>query len=71
MHQSIPAAPSSYILIGNRVRVKSLGLAPGLANARPQGQGKICKCPTPGTDEVGKCPAVVRGAWAQLKLTDA
>ena len=71
MHQSIPAAPSSYILIGNRVRVKSLGLAPGLANARSPGQRKICKCPTPGTDEAGKCPAVTRGAWAQLELTDA
>ena len=27
---------SSYILIGNRVRDKSSGMAPGLANARPR-----------------------------------
>ena len=25
------------------------------------GQWKICKCPTPGTDKAGKCPAVARG----------
>ena len=31
----------SYILIGNRVRVKSLGVAPGLANARPLGSVKF------------------------------
>ena len=28
--------PCSYILIGNRVRIKSSGMAPGLANARPR-----------------------------------
>ena len=27
--------------------------------------------PTPGTDKAGKCPAVARGCWAQLELTDA
>ena len=37
--------PHSYILIGNRVRIKSSGMAPGLANARPLGQHNICKCP--------------------------
>ena len=38
------------------------------------GQCKICKCPTPGTDKAGKCPAVARGGggcWAQVELTDA
>ena len=52
------------------MRVKSSGLAPGLANARPPGQHKICKCPTPGTDVAGKCPAVARGGrgWGQLDL---
>ena len=39
------------------------------------GQHKIYKCPTPTTDKVGKCPAVVRGGgmggWVQLELTDA
>ena len=30
------------------------------------------KCPTPGTDKVGKCPAVARGGgWVQGELTDA
>ena len=43
-----------------RVRVKSSGLA----NAWPSapGQLKICKCPTPGTDKAGKCPAVTRSS---------
>ena len=30
-----PVILCCYFLIGNRVRVKSLGMAPGLANARP------------------------------------
>ena len=51
--------------------VKSSEMALGLAN----GQHKICKCPTPGTDKAGKCPAVVggggRGALGELELTDA
>ena len=33
------------------------------------------KCPTPGTDKAGKCPAVARirggGGWVQLEFTDA
>ena len=33
------------------MRVKSSGMALGLANSR---QWKICKCPTPGTDKAGK-----------------
>ena len=37
-----------YILIGNRVRVKSLGMAPGLANARPPGSAKFANAPPPG-----------------------
>ena len=62
------------------MRVKSSGMASGLANARPAtGQCKIWKCPTPGTDKAGKYPAVARGGgggggggrWAQLELTDA
>ena len=51
----------SYYLIGNRVRVKSSGMAPGFGECPVPGQHKICKCPTPGTDEAGKCPAVARG----------
>ena len=54
--------------------VKSLGMALGWGLA-PR-QHKICKSPTPGTDKVGKCPAVFRrwgggGCWVQLELTDA
>ena len=43
-------------MIGNRVSVKSSGMAPGLVK-----QSKICKWPTPGTGKEGKCPAVARG----------
>ena len=59
------------------MRVQSSGMAPGLANARPLGSAKFAnaQCPTPGTDQEGKCPAVARGGggrgWAQLELTDA
>ena len=57
------------------MRVKSSGMAQGLANAWPPGQCKICKCPTSGTDKEGKCPAVAwgggGGCWVQVKLTDA
>ena len=61
----------SYILIGNRVRVKSSGMARGLANARPLGSTKFANAPAPGTDKAGKCPAVAWGGWAQVELTDA
>ena len=56
------------------MRVKSSGMAQGLANAWSPGQCKICKCPTSGTDKEGKCPAVAwggGGGWGQVKLTDA
>ena len=46
------------------MRVKSSGLAPGLANARPPGSAKFANAPTPGTDKAGKCPAVARGEGA-------
>ena len=55
----------------NHVRVKSPGVPPGLANARPPGRAKLAKAPPPGTDKAGKCPAVARGGWAQVELTDA
>ena len=59
MHQSIPAPPNmvvlpakfstcTYILIGNRMHVKSLGIALGLANARPPGRAKFANAPPPG-----------------------
>ena len=47
------------ILIGNCVRDKSSGMAPGLANA--PGQHKICKYPTSGAYKAGKCPAEAQG----------
>ena len=37
----------SYILIGNRMRVKSSGMAPGVGKCPAPGQCKICKCPPP------------------------
>lgn len=59
MHQSIPAPPNmvvlpakfstcTYILIGNRMHVKSLGIALGLANARPPSGAKFANAPLPG-----------------------
>ena len=33
--------------MGNRVRVKSSGMAPGAGKCPAPGQCKICKCPTP------------------------
>ena len=56
IHQSIPAAPSSYILTGNGVRVKTLGLAPGLANARPPGSTKFANAPPPGLTRQANAP---------------
>ena len=56
------------------MRVKSLGMAPGVGKCPALGQYKICKCPTPGTYKAGKCPAVARwggGGRAQVELTDA
>ena len=38
----------SYILIGNHVRFKSSGIAPGLANARPPSSAKLANAPPPG-----------------------
>ena len=57
------------------MHVKSSLMARGWQMPGPE-QYKICKCPTPGTDEGSKCPAVVRGGggrgvWAQLELTGA
>ena len=47
------------------MRVESSGLAPGLANARPPEQHKICKCPLVARDGGGG------GGGAQLELTGA
>ena len=50
-----PVKSSSYILIENRVRVKSLGIAPGLANARPPGSQNL-QMPHPGDWQGGQLP---------------
>ena len=46
----------SYILIGKRVRVKSLGLAPGLANARPLSSAKFANAPPLGLTRRANAP---------------
>ena len=69
MHQSIPPAPSSYILMGNRVRVKSSEMARGLANARPPGSVKFANAPPPGLKRRATAPG--EGDWTQVELTDA
>ena len=46
----------SYILIGNRVRIKSLGIAPGLANARLPGRTKFANAPPPGLTRQANAP---------------
>ena len=46
---------------------KAWGGLRGLANARPPGSPKFTNPPPPGTDKVGKCPAVAPGAGAGRK----
>ena len=53
------------------MRVKSSGMAPGLANARPPGSAKFANALPPETDKAGKCPAVAWGSLAKVELTDA
>ena len=49
------------------MRVKSSGLARGLANARAPGSATFANAPRPpGTDKAGKCPAVARGGGGGL-----
>ena len=45
------------------MRVKSLGITPGLVNARPPGRAKFANAPPPppGTDKAGKCHTVAPG----------
>ena len=48
-------------------------MATGVGKYLAPGQCKICKSPTTGTDQVGKCPAAAwggGGGWAQVELTD-
>ena len=44
------------ILIGNRVRVKSLGMALGLTNARSPGSAKFANAPSPGLTRRANSP---------------
>ena len=37
-----------YFRIGNHVHIKSSGVAPGMANARPLGSAKFAHAPPPG-----------------------
>ena len=62
----------SYILIGNRVRVKILGMAPVLANAWPLGSVKF-QMPHPRDWQGVQMPRSNRGGggWAQVELIDA
>ena len=69
----LPVNPScSFILIGNRVRVKSSGLARGLANARPPGSATFANAPPPGLTRGANAPQLPGGGgWAQVELIDA
>ena len=57
------------------VGVKSLGVPPGLANARTLGRAKLATAPPPGLTRRAiprSCPGVGGGGGrAQLELTDA
>ena len=53
------------------MRVKSSGLAPGLANARPPGSPKFANAPPPGLTRRANAPSEARGGWVKLELTDA
>ena len=51
------------------MRAKSSGVAPGLANARPQSCTKFANDP-PRADRAGQMPSQLpeRGAWAHLEF---
>ena len=64
--ENMPLQPLQFIPVLDRKprACQKLGNGPGVG-----------KCPTPGTDKVGKYPAVAQGGggfgWAQVELTDA
>ena len=61
LHQSIPASP-----------IKSLGRAPGLANAWPLGSTRFANAPPAGLTMRANANGVGGGGtWVQLELTDA
>ena len=53
------------------MRVKSSGLARGLANARPPGSATFANAPPPGLTRWANAPQLPGGGWAQVELTDA
>ena len=55
------------------MRVKSSGLARGLANARPPGSATFANAPLPGLTRRANAPQLPGrgGGWAQVELTDA
>ena len=55
---------SSYVWIGMHVCAKSLGVAPGLSNARPLGSTKLANTPPP-----GKTRPVARGGGGTLGIS--
>ena len=65
--------PDNLIISLSKTRVSNARGSPRpvYANAQTPGPRLNCECPTPGTDNVSKCPAVARGGWAPLELIDA
>ena len=61
MSQSAFLPVKPYILIGNHVRVKSSGLARGLANARPPGSATFANAPPPGLTRWANAPQLPGG----------
>ena len=58
--------------MGSCVRVKSSGMARGLANARPLGSAKFANAPPPGlTRRANASQLPGGGGWTQVELTDA
>ena len=59
--------------MGSRVRVKSSGMARGLANARPPGSAKFANASPPGLTRWENALQLPGGGggWAQVELTDA
>ena len=61
MSQSAFLPVKPYILIGNHVRVKSSGLARGLANARPPSSATFANAPPPGLTRGANAPQLPGG----------
>ena len=53
---------TTFYLKVNHVRVKSQGVPPGLANARPPGGAKLAKAPPPGLTRLANAPRLP--GWA-------